>query len=68
MHGQRDLACGTINESYAEIIFERLDLQRYSRLGQEKAFGSLAKIESLGHGTKHLQAKVLQLRLAMIIR
>jgi len=44
---QRNLAGGGVKEPYAEIIFQRFDLQRYRGLGEEKMFGSLAKIQVL---------------------
>ena len=42
-------------------LFERFDLKSHCRLGEEKMFRGLAKVQVLSHGTKHLQAKILQL-------
>jgi hypothetical protein len=64
---KRDPASGTVEEAHSEIVFERLDLKCHGRLGEEKMFPGLAKVQMLRDGTKHLEAKILQLRHATII-
>ena len=43
MPSQRNLAGGMVKEPYAEILFQRFDLQPYRGLGEEKIFGALRK-------------------------
>jgi hypothetical protein len=49
------------------FIFERFDLQRNRRLGEEQPLGRLAKTELLGHNPEDLEAEVFQLRHILII-
>jgi hypothetical protein len=67
LRGKGDVIGGAIEETNAEIIFERFDLKRNGGLGQEKVFRRLAKIEMLSNRAKHLEAKVFQLGHVMII-
>ena len=62
-----DAIAGAIEEANAEIVFERLDLQRDGRLGEKKMFRGLAKIQMFGDGAKNLEAEIFQLRHGMII-
>jgi hypothetical protein len=67
LRSKRDAIRGAIEETDAEIVFERFDLKRNGWLGQEKMFRSFAKIQMLRHCAKHLEAKVFQLSHVMII-
>ena len=67
MWSQGDAIGGAIEEANAEIVFESLDLQRDGWLSEKEVFRRFAKIQMLGDGAKHLEAKVFKLGHAMII-
>jgi len=64
---ERDPASSAVEEPHPEIVFECFDLKRYGRLRKEEMFRGLAKVQVRRDGTKHLEAKILQLRHVMII-
>ena len=62
-----DAIAGAVEETNAEVVFQRSDLERNSRLGEKKMFGGLAKIQMFGNRAKYLETEILQLRHGMII-
>ena len=67
MRRQYNSIAGAVEQSNAEIIFERLDLQRDRGLRKKELLSSFAEVEVLGNRAEDLQPKVLQLSHGEII-
>lgn len=61
LSSQSNFTSGAIEQSYAKATFQHFDLQRRRGLGEQGLLRSLVKIQVFRYGTKHLQAKVLEL-------
>jgi hypothetical protein len=64
---ERDPSSSAVEEAHSEFVFQCFDLKCHGRLGKEKMFRGLAKVQMLRDSTKHLEAKVFQLGQVMII-
>ena len=62
LRGQEDLVPSSVKQPHAKIFFERLDLQRHSRLRNQELLRRFTEAQLLRHGAKHLQPEILQLR------
>lgn len=67
MRSEGNAIGSAIEEADAEIVFERLDLERNGGLSKEKVFRCLAKIQMFGDGAKDLETEIFQLGHGMII-
>jgi hypothetical protein len=67
LRSEGDAIGGAVEKANTEVVLERFDLKRDCRLGEEKVFRRLAKIQMLFNGPKYFEAKGFQLGHVMII-